>query len=204
MLVHAARVPGWSGFIAGVNLETSGPLEARQTAAIPGVPAQCKSDCDPVNTILATGGCPPAQCCLSSFETGYFNCFGCVAQSINFTDFSAPQSVIDTLFVLCAQRGFTLPKLTFPGQNPNRTLSTGAPGPTPSPSLSLSPGGPTTTISDPISLPISPGIPQTTVTSLPSDTNVPPSTQTASAIRITGSGGSGLIAMILGIWFFVV
>ncbi|KAJ7087296.1 hypothetical protein B0H15DRAFT_306794 [Mycena belliarum] len=60
------------------------------------------------------------------FQGSYFECLKCVGIATNATtaDFVQAQSLVDGLTVACSKEGFTLPELTFPGQNPNRTLAT--------------------------------------------------------------------------------
>ncbi|CAA7259569.1 unnamed protein product [Cyclocybe aegerita] len=96
----------------------------RQTGnPLPNVPPQCTATCNPVNTVLAAG-CPISQCCQASFATGYYNCFLCVEGALGINDFTVAQGIVDNLVTTCASRGFAIPKLTFPGQNPDRPLST--------------------------------------------------------------------------------
>jgi hypothetical protein len=93
-----------------------GALGARQ-ATIPEVPAECKSTCDPVNTVISddVSACrypfilPPliytiisqmcpltaTACCSASFETGWFNCFKCVGVPLGVTNYTTPQQTID-------------------------------------------------------------------------------------------------------------
>ncbi|KAF9004713.1 hypothetical protein BDQ17DRAFT_1424556 [Cyathus striatus] len=118
--LHIARAISF-GFDRRIDIGLTRMLQSRQSN--PDVPAECQSVCDPVNSDIANG-CTFAACCTSQFETGYFNCFQCVGQSINFTDFTAPQQLIDGLLEECGQHGFAIPKLTFPGQNPDRSLTT--------------------------------------------------------------------------------
>ncbi|KAF9005185.1 hypothetical protein BDQ17DRAFT_1541167 [Cyathus striatus] len=97
-------------------------LQVRQSD-IPNVPAVCKSTCDPITTIIASNDCTPSTCCTSQFETGYFDCFQCVGQTFNVTDYTDAQQILDDLVVECTQLGLVIPKLTFPGQDPNRPLT---------------------------------------------------------------------------------
>ncbi|KAF9458000.1 hypothetical protein BDZ94DRAFT_1325830 [Collybia nuda] len=99
-------------------------LGARQSNPLPVVPAQCKTTCDPVNSLIFSNTCPVSQCCTPSFEMAYFNCIICVGGVANLEDYSAPQNILDRILSDCATRGRALPKLTFPGQNPDRPLST--------------------------------------------------------------------------------
>ncbi|KAG0700082.1 hypothetical protein DFH29DRAFT_768551, partial [Suillus ampliporus] len=87
------------------------------------IPSQCASTCDPVNNEV-NSGCPITACCAQSFETSYYNCLLCVGTAMNATDYTQAQADLDTLYVSCYDYGYTLQELTFPGQNPSRTLST--------------------------------------------------------------------------------
>jgi len=172
-------------------------LERRQTGTTspPDVPAGCESSCDPVSSALAAG-CTAATCCQSSFEMGYFSCFECAANASNVTDFSVPQQDLDELIDLCAALGLALPKLTFPGQNPNRTLSTiaNSAANTASSSTSSTPAAVPSqiTISNPaqtslFSTTSTSQLVQSTVASLPSNTSPAgpsPTTSSASSIKI--------------------
>jgi hypothetical protein len=175
-------------------------LETRQTSTIPNAPPQCQSICNPINTAVASG-CPVASCCQTSFEMGYFNCFQCAAQASNVTDFSLPQQVIDDLVIDCSLHGVSLPKLTYPGQNPNRVLSTMSVAPSTSSTAGLS----QTTV---FSVTPSPPISQTTITAPPSTTSQTgpaPSSNTASAIKSVESGmlGLGIATLVLGACFYL-
>jgi len=120
--VHSVTsIPRLAGFSPRLALA----LNSRQSG-LPEVPPQCVSTCDPVNTILETNSCPPAECCTKSFQSEYFGCLKCVGLAANVTnaEWAQPQALVDGLTVACSIEGFTLPELTFPGQNPNRTLST--------------------------------------------------------------------------------
>ncbi|KAJ6627334.1 hypothetical protein B0H10DRAFT_1993977 [Mycena sp. CBHHK59/15] len=97
-----------------------------QMRELSNVPAACKADCDPFTPFLQGVSCPIAQCCTTLFEAAYFNCFKCVGTATN-ADFSIAQQYVDVVTTSCFIEGITLPELTFPGQNPNRTLATALP-----------------------------------------------------------------------------
>ncbi|KAG2345039.1 hypothetical protein BDR05DRAFT_145573 [Suillus weaverae] len=97
----------------------SSPSYKRQSS----VPSQCTSTCDPVQSEL-NSGCPITACCTQSFETSYYNCLLCVGTAYNATDYTQAQADVDNLYVSCVDYGYSLQELTFPGQNPSRTLST--------------------------------------------------------------------------------
>ncbi|KAJ7929112.1 hypothetical protein B0H13DRAFT_2181578 [Mycena leptocephala] len=120
--VHSVTsIPRLAGFSPRLALA----LNSRQSG-LPAVPPQCVSTCEPVNTILETNSCPPAECCTKSFQSEYFGCLKCVGLAANVTnaEWAQAQTLVDALTVACSIEGFTLPELTLPGQNPNRTLST--------------------------------------------------------------------------------
>ncbi|KAF8898145.1 hypothetical protein CPB84DRAFT_1780975 [Gymnopilus junonius] len=161
-------------------------LERRQTGttSVPDVPPGCETTCDPVNSVLSAG-CTVSTCCQSTFEMEYFNCFECVANALNVTDFSVPQEDLDALVDACAALSLALPKLTFPGQNPNRTISSVAS----SASSTASSGSPSPTAQITVSNPAQTSLfstsstsqlAQSTVTSIPSNTSpVSPSPSTS-------------------------
>ncbi|KAJ7590833.1 hypothetical protein C8J56DRAFT_1047079 [Mycena floridula] len=109
--------------------ESSVGLFRRQNS-IPNVPPQCQSSCNPANAIIdeTTQGCIATNCCTTSFETDYFNCFLCVGKAANLTDWTQPQAYVDGLVIQCSISGLPIPEKTFPGQDPNRTIAT-LPGP---------------------------------------------------------------------------
>ncbi|PPR03329.1 hypothetical protein CVT24_012605 [Panaeolus cyanescens] len=186
------------GLLRPISIEPSSGTVHRRQGAIPSVPSQCKSTCDPINTILSTG-CRPQQCCTESFTKGYFDCFECVADSVGLTDFTDAQTIVDGIITTCAARGISLPVLTFPGQNPSRTLATVAPPSTSNPTTSrttISNTGDVTSTPDSSTTRIS----QSTVTSLPTPTTPAPSPATTPGagfiIRVTrGEVLSGAIAV---------
>ncbi|KAK0490514.1 hypothetical protein IW261DRAFT_17929 [Armillaria novae-zelandiae] len=92
---------------------------------ITGIPSQCQMPCSAASD-LVNADCTPAQCCTSSFETNYVSCIECVGSAANVTDYSQFQTIVDQLVVSCSANGIAIPKMTFPGQDPNRQLSTSA------------------------------------------------------------------------------
>ncbi|KDR74500.1 hypothetical protein GALMADRAFT_141530 [Galerina marginata CBS 339.88] len=180
-----------------VNLERHFISLGRRQTTIPDVPSQCTTVCNPVNTAIASG-CPITTCCQSSFEMGYFNCFQCFENAINETDYAAAQQVLDALVSECTSKGFSLQKLTFPGQNPNRTLSSVV---IPSSSQTTAPSQSTVFTATP-----TPPLSQSTVTALPSTTAPGPSPAptTASGSRSAENGwlGVGITTLLLGACFY--
>lgn len=159
----------------------------------------------------------------------YYNCFACVATTINLTDYTEPQSIIDgryfplyvkrrlgcswhifiELYDDCASLGFQIPVLTFPGQNPNRVLSSVViPSQTTVSILSL-PSTVQTTVSAP--LPTSSSgqttvgtLPVTPANTSPVATNPPSTTSSSSGIGSVETSYFNLVAnaMMLGTWFY--
>ncbi|KAJ7477226.1 hypothetical protein B0H11DRAFT_2030314 [Mycena galericulata] len=145
------------------------------------LPPQCDTTCDPINTLLASQACDtdPAQCCTTSFQSGYFSCLECVgfADNVTAAGFAVAQTTLDNLTILCSEDGFALPELTLPGQNPNRTLATASAGSSPS---SSRPAFSQVTISAlPSSTPATPTVSQKTVTAPPTQPASPSSSGTA-------------------------
>ncbi|KAJ7367805.1 hypothetical protein DFH08DRAFT_6094 [Mycena albidolilacea] len=117
-LVHAAGIPASARHIPGLR------VVARD---LPVIPTACQVGCAPFAPFFGGESCPVTQCCSTLFEAGYFECFKCVGTSTNATDFSVAQEYVDVLMTSCIAEGFTLPVLTLPGQNPNRTLVSALP-----------------------------------------------------------------------------
>ncbi|KAK2462287.1 hypothetical protein APHAL10511_005593 [Amanita phalloides] len=87
--------------------------------------SQCESTCSPIINYVgptATERCTAAACCSSTFENAYLNCLTCVGKAKGMTDYSPLQIDLDQLTSACLAAGYNVPKLTFPGQNPNRQL----------------------------------------------------------------------------------
>ncbi|KAJ7283286.1 hypothetical protein C8J57DRAFT_1292042 [Mycena rebaudengoi] len=157
----------WSRTVIGApgSIKLVQGLRMRQLDGIPNVPAMCRNDCSPFAGFLAGASCPVTQCCIPLFEAGFFNCFLCIGQAQNVTDFSIAQTFVDVLTTSCTAEGLTLPELTFPGQDPQRTLAT-----------MLPPGASTA--------PIFPSVGQT----------VPPRSSSAQITITSQSGASGASA----------
>ncbi|KAF7313419.1 hypothetical protein HMN09_00497800 [Mycena chlorophos] len=117
--VSRPRQPPLLGFIAPRQSSAPG-------GGVGDVPAQCTTNCNPVNDILETGTCPPSECCTQLFEAAYYNCLLCVGQADNATkaEFAQAQTLVDNLVVDCSDLGFVLPDLTLPGQNSSRIIPT--------------------------------------------------------------------------------
>ncbi|KAF9476470.1 hypothetical protein BDN70DRAFT_882369 [Pholiota conissans] len=171
-------------------------LESRQVGTLPAPPPQCANVCTPVANILNVG-CTPTSCCASSFVNGFFNCYTCVGNATDVTDYTTIQQNLDSLVVECTSLGFTEPKLTFPGQNPNRPLSSIAPSGTSAggSSSTRAPGlpistGPAATSNSSLSSP-----PQTTITSLSGPPTPAQNTITSSTPTTTSATSSGARTM---------
>ncbi|KAJ7229122.1 hypothetical protein GGX14DRAFT_555160 [Mycena pura] len=91
------------------------------------IPAACQTDCDPFAPFLDGQTCPVTQCCSIAFGRGYFDCFMCVGNATHSTDYTLAQEFVDVVITSCDSEGITLPVLTLPGQDPNRTLATTLP-----------------------------------------------------------------------------
>ncbi|KAJ6567380.1 hypothetical protein DFH09DRAFT_918771 [Mycena vulgaris] len=163
-------------------------LVSRQSS-ISDVPPQCASSCDPIITILELPSCAPEQCCAGSFQLGYFNCLKCVGLAFNVTaaGFVQPQTLIDGALISCSKEGFPLPELTFPGQNPNRTLATlsgshSAQSTRSQITISALPSDVLATTSNTIS--------QKTVTALPTPSAAGPTTATTATPTQTSTGAA--------------
>ncbi|KAF7313431.1 hypothetical protein HMN09_00499000 [Mycena chlorophos] len=91
------------------------------------IPSTCSTDCAPFEPFLDGQTCPVTQCCSGAFETAYGDCFKCVGVAINATDYTLAQEYVDVVNTACAAEGYTLPVVTLPGQNPNRTLASALP-----------------------------------------------------------------------------
>jgi len=107
--------------VTPIDLRISHLHENRQILS--SVPSQCEPDCDPINDQIQAS-CTTSKCCTANFETGYFTCLKCVGTAIKIEDYSSAQNVLDTLFKQCAAQGVILPKLTLPGQDPDRPMPT--------------------------------------------------------------------------------
>ena len=232
-------------------------FQHRQTTSTPQVPPQCASICDPVNAILASPSgvsyarwyhlysdnlmrkhqCTLSQCCLASFENGFYSCDICVGT--NDTDYSTAQATLDSkylpfyveeklrrslyafiaLYDDCAGLGIQLPVLTFPGQNPNRTLSSVVQFPSSQATASVStPSTVQSTISAPTSsvvhITVSILTSSGTLTSSATSAISPQSTATTHTPNSSSTSSSGIRsmeiscfnliagAMVIGTWFY--
>jgi len=173
-----------AGLTARMRLGLVGvyPFQSRQTPT-------CDSRCTPIIGTVASNNCTPSECCSESFENEYFNCFVCVASVVDLTDYTEPQSNIDLLYDECANLGLRIPVLTFPGQNPNRTLSSVEPPPS------------QTTVATITFAPLPPFFPTTTVkptvptaSSTNSTQAPPPMSSLSSGIRSAETSCFNLIA----------
>ncbi|KAJ7067882.1 hypothetical protein C8F01DRAFT_1116100 [Mycena amicta] len=171
----------------------SGPLQRTRTIRVvprdlTQIPTACLPECSPFSPFLQGATCAVTECCSVVFETGYFDCFQCVGTSVNASDYSLAQTYVDVVNTACASEGFTLPVLSLPGQNPNRTLATALP-----PGASAIPVfGPGL----PLSTAVTPSSPQSTA-SAPASQSSGPATSTNSAIVIQHQGRTrmGMMAM---------
>ncbi|THV00567.1 hypothetical protein K435DRAFT_854651 [Dendrothele bispora CBS 962.96] len=145
--------------------------------------------------------CTPDTCCNNQFETTLFNCYECIGNALQITDYTEPQQNLDILFVACTSAGSPIDKLTLPGQDPNRNLptssasqmapsstssgsSTGASSSSPSVGVSSSPSS---SLSSP-SVPVPSQSTTVTVSTTPLPSSTPRSPVTGSSISASGSG----------------
>ncbi|KAF8586818.1 hypothetical protein K439DRAFT_1614790 [Ramaria rubella] len=122
-LIHGAN-------INALRRQTSSATPVSSTPTLPtDIPSQCQGECAPPMATLKSCNPPVASClCLESFTTGLFECFSCIGQSVNATDYSVPQMDVDGVTSACDNAGHPLPGLTFPGQDANRPLATSSAG----------------------------------------------------------------------------
>ncbi|KAG6809348.1 hypothetical protein H0H92_000597 [Tricholoma furcatifolium] len=201
----------------GGRLEGRSPsatLSARQTSTS-SVPAPCVSTCTAPLDALANN-CTPQECCSSTFETEYYNCIVCVANTEGITDFTAPQQELEDLQQLCASDGLAIPTLFFPGQGPSSSGSSSSAKPTTtassktatSPSSSTSTSASVTTTFSSLSVPPITSVTQQTVTAVTSATTPTPSpTVIPSSTQPNGSKSSvanvTLLMMVLSLMIMV-
>ncbi|KAK0191443.1 hypothetical protein F5146DRAFT_601551 [Armillaria mellea] len=105
------RFLSWSRALHVVNRQVSG------------IPSQCQTPCSAADA-LVSANCTQPQCCTSGFENDYVTCVECVGNAANITNYTLPQTTVDELVVSCSLKGIVIPKVTFPGQDPNRQLAT--------------------------------------------------------------------------------
>ncbi|KJA14251.1 hypothetical protein HYPSUDRAFT_208878 [Hypholoma sublateritium FD-334 SS-4] len=170
--------------MAGITFDTGGihALVSRQTGTNPAPPTQCATPCNAIESMISNG-CQISTCCLTSFVTNYFNCFECLGQVDNTTDYTTQQNTINEIEQSCALAGVSLPPVTFPGQSPDSTIVVSPPS-TAATSTSIStqaPGLPTSQ-STITTVPLTRTAPQTTITSLSTDTPSPSPTTTSGGL----------------------
>ncbi|KAF9033089.1 hypothetical protein BDZ89DRAFT_1158386 [Hymenopellis radicata] len=86
------------------------------------VPPECQASCA-VADPLTDGTCTLDVCCTSDFANSYVECIECVGNKVGATDYTNFQGILDSLKVQCDAENLPIPKLTFPGQDPDRPLS---------------------------------------------------------------------------------
>ncbi|KAJ7727921.1 hypothetical protein B0H16DRAFT_1589734 [Mycena metata] len=109
--------------VAGAGLI---PTSARRTVglrarSLPVIPKTCQTDCAPFGPFFDGAACAVTQCCSAVFQMAYFDCFLCVGNATGATDYTIAQDYVDVLTTSCIAENFTLPLLSLPGQDPNRT-----------------------------------------------------------------------------------
>ncbi|KAF8211635.1 hypothetical protein K438DRAFT_1752331 [Mycena galopus ATCC 62051] len=116
--VHAAGViPALARRIPGLRVGRDLPV----------IPTTCEADCEPFAPFLTGATCPVTECCSTGFQTGYADCFICVGNATDATDFTIAQEYVDVLTTSCIAEGVALSAITLPGQNPNRALFSSLP-----------------------------------------------------------------------------
>lgn len=144
---------------------------------------QCQTPCAPIMNFIGAGqeSCTPQACCTSTFEQDYLACFTCIGKAQNNIDYTSYQTQLDQFTAACDASGISVPKLTFPGQDPNRALPSLTLGTLPASTATNSPGGSTTSIV------------QTTITTLPTITTSPTTTSptTITTLPTTSARNSG-------------
>lgn len=192
--------PAAAGVLARTNLKLQ-TFQRRQTNSPP-IPPGCTITCAPVATLIGSlGNCTATECCVTTFETSFFNCLGCAEAAANVTDFTSAQMTVDELYDDCAGLGIKLPVLTFPGQNASRPLSSVVlasssqitVSTTPSQSVVQSTIGPLTTIGSSTA----PAGTQATTTS-----NTPTPSPTSSFGTRSAEMSLFTVAVMLGAWFY--
>ncbi|KAJ7265907.1 hypothetical protein B0H12DRAFT_1100073, partial [Mycena haematopus] len=156
---------------------------------LPVIPATCQADCAPFAPFLNGATCPATDCCSPAFDFGYADCFACVGNATHATDFSIAQEYVDVLITSCLAEGFTLPVLTLPGQNPNRTLfSALPPGASAIPVFPAEGSGSFSTPPQSHSLLQSGAVSQSTVTAPPTSSSAPTSSPSPSSTAPPSAG----------------
>ncbi|KAK0490513.1 hypothetical protein IW261DRAFT_17814 [Armillaria novae-zelandiae] len=146
---------------------------------VSGIPSQCQTPCSAANALISAN-CTPLQCCTSGFENDYVSCEGCFGNAMNLTNYTVPQTTVDNLVVMCSLRGIVIPKVTFPGQDPNRQLATSAIASSTSRAVSGTSSGSSTPTS------------QSTITSIAPASSTPVTeSSSAPASAITTPAGTG-------------
>jgi len=200
-----------AGLSPRIDLVLMKTFQRRQGSAPP-TPPQCVTICNPVNSVInSPQQCSPSECCTSTFEKSYYNCFVCAEAAANDTDYTEAQMVLNDLYDTCASAGIMIPVLTFPGQDANQTLSSVVlPMSTVSNTASLSSQSITqSTLSNSTSSGPSSTLSQSTVNTPSQSTvagvNTPsPTSSSASGIRLVETSCFNLItvAMMLGTWLY--
>ncbi|KAJ7047842.1 hypothetical protein C8F04DRAFT_1247447 [Mycena alexandri] len=121
-LVLAQTVAG-----AGLIPTSARRIIGLRARSLPVIPKTCQTGCAPFAPFFDGAACAITQCCSAIFQTGYFDCFLCVGNATGATDYTIAQDYVDVLTTSCIAENFTLPLLSLPGQDPNRTPTTALP-----------------------------------------------------------------------------
>lgn len=171
---------------------------------IQGIPSQCQTPCSAADALISAN-CTQPQCCTSEFESNYVSCIDCVGNANNITDYTLPQTTVDELVVSCSLKGIVIPKVTFPGQNPNRQLATSAVASSASRAVSGTGSSSSTLTSQSTITSIAPGssTPVTEGSSAPaSATTTPASTGTADSVVAMESGILWIVPALVAFFFW--
>ncbi|KAF8629613.1 hypothetical protein AX15_003354 [Amanita polypyramis BW_CC] len=100
-------------------------LVIRQASGSNGNGTQCESLCTTVMQYTSSGPlqCTIQECCTDMFVKEYHDCYTCIGQAANITDFSRVQQNLNNLVANCAANGVSVTSQTFPGQTSNSTTS---------------------------------------------------------------------------------
>ncbi|KAJ7179594.1 hypothetical protein C8R46DRAFT_1212138 [Mycena filopes] len=113
--------------VAGAGLPPARHIPGLRPRNLPVIPKTCQGGCAPFAPFFDGAVCPVTQCCSTAFQDGYFDCFLCVGNATDAPDFTIAQAYVDVLTTSCITEGVTLPLLSLPGQDPNRTPTSALP-----------------------------------------------------------------------------
>ncbi|KAF8505029.1 hypothetical protein BU17DRAFT_71549 [Hysterangium stoloniferum] len=170
--------------VNGVNNLLSLPKGVQSLAIVPSpIPTECQGNCSSPVSLLQTCAPPIGSClCTPTFQTGLFNCYICLGGVQRATDYDQAQRDLDLITTSCDAFSLPLPKLTLPGEDPNRIISTAA----------LPSGVSGTVLSPPLSSSPVSSANANASTGGTAPSSVPLTQTVAQAVSTTGLVGSGL------------